>query len=150
MKWMVAIVLLALAAPAGAQELPKPTEAGQKALDDLIGRCIAAGGLHSRRGLLGLGPVRLSVADAAKLKVAVGADKAALTPRCAMLWSPGGPRCLRIRSHPSSPCCGPWARWPTTVAPWLSPPSSKPSARRQGSPHCPFACTPKQPGGLQT
>ena len=80
MRWMVAIVLLALAAPAKAQEPPKTTEAGQKALDDLIGRCVASGGLKTSRGLLGLGPVRLTVADAAKLKAAVGADKAALTP----------------------------------------------------------------------
>ena len=80
MRWMVAIVLLALTAPAGAQELPKPTEAGQRALDDLIGRCIATGGLKTSRGWLGLGTVRLTVADAARLKAAVGADKAALTP----------------------------------------------------------------------
>ena len=37
MRWIVVVVLLALAAPAGAQELPKPTEVGQRALDDLIG-----------------------------------------------------------------------------------------------------------------
>ena len=83
------VLLLLLAIPAAAQELPKPTEAGQKALDDLIGRCIALGGLKTSRGLQEPGPIRLTVADAAKLKAAVGADKARANPRVAR--RPGRP-----------------------------------------------------------
>ena len=77
---IVVLLALALAASARAQDLPKPTEAGQKALDKLIGDCVAAGGLRSHRGLLGLGPARLSVGAAAKLKAAVAAEKDVLTP----------------------------------------------------------------------
>jgi tetratricopeptide (TPR) repeat protein len=80
MRWIAAVVLLVLTIPARAQELPKPTEAGQKALDVLIRRCIAAGGLEDRRGLLGLGPPRLVVADRAKLAAEVRKDPGALTP----------------------------------------------------------------------
>jgi hypothetical protein len=71
---------MTLAAPTAAQELPKPTDVGKKALDVLIQRCVAAGGLSSSRGFFGFGPVRLTVADAAKLEAEVRANRAALTP----------------------------------------------------------------------
>jgi hypothetical protein len=38
MKWTSLWLCLALAAPATAQELPKPTEAGTQALDALVRR----------------------------------------------------------------------------------------------------------------
>jgi hypothetical protein len=39
MRWTSFWLWLALAAPAAAQEWPKPTEAGRKGLDALIRRC---------------------------------------------------------------------------------------------------------------
>jgi tetratricopeptide (TPR) repeat protein len=81
MRATVTIVLLMLALPVGAQKLPRPTEEGQKALDDLIRRCVAAGGLQSHRSGPGSGSIGLTVADAAKLRAAVAADCAALTSR---------------------------------------------------------------------
>jgi tetratricopeptide (TPR) repeat protein len=76
MRRVAAVLLLALAAPAVAQDFPKPTEAGRKALDDLIRRCVAAGGLRASRGE----PAPLVVVDPAQLRAAVVADRAALTP----------------------------------------------------------------------
>jgi tetratricopeptide (TPR) repeat protein/CHAT domain-containing protein len=80
MRAIATFVLLALTIPTIAQDLPKPTEAGKKALDELIRRCTAAGGLQARREQTGSGPVRLTIADAAKLKAAVRADQTAQIP----------------------------------------------------------------------
>ena len=71
---------LAVARPSTAQDYPKPTPAGDTALDSLIRRCVAAGGLQSQRGLLGLGPIRLRIGDQEKLRAAIVADRATLNP----------------------------------------------------------------------
>ncbi len=78
-RWTLGLALV-LAVPAMAQEIPTPTESGTKALDALIRRCVEAGGLRESKGLLGIIPRRLSVADPGKLKAAVATDRAALTP----------------------------------------------------------------------
>jgi tetratricopeptide (TPR) repeat protein len=72
-------VLLALAIPATAQEWPKPTEAGKTALDGLIRHCIAEGGLKEEKAHE-TGATTLALGDPAKLKAAVAADRAGLTP----------------------------------------------------------------------
>jgi tetratricopeptide (TPR) repeat protein len=76
MRAGVMLLLLVLAIPTAGQE---PTEAGKKALDELIRRCIAAGGLKQAQdpatGTTGLIP-----GDPAHLRTAVAADRAALTP----------------------------------------------------------------------
>src|SRR5947208_388019 len=62
-------VLCLLNSSAPAQDWPKPTEAGEKALDALIARCVEAGGLartkdsRTGRDVLGVAdPARLSQA----------------------------------------------------------------------------------------
>ena len=75
------VILLALVAssPASAQEYPKPTPAGEKALGDLIERCVAAGGL--KRAEDGkAGAATLAPGDGSKLKAAVEGARADLTP----------------------------------------------------------------------
>ena len=73
------VLLLAATSLASAQTVPSSTEEGTRALDELTERCIAAGGLkrdkHPRTGA----PV-LSPGDGARLKEAVAADRAGLTP----------------------------------------------------------------------
>jgi tetratricopeptide (TPR) repeat protein len=80
MQRIVLLVLLMLAIPAVAQEWPKPTEEGKKALDDLINRCAATQGARSRWVLLGFGAIHLMEIDDIKLRAAVEADKTTLTP----------------------------------------------------------------------
>lgn len=79
MRRIAAVVLLFAATSAPAQTVPSSTEEGTRALDELTERCIATGGLkqdkHPRTGA----PV-LSLGDGAKLKEAVAADRARLTP----------------------------------------------------------------------
>ena len=70
---------LVLAAPAAAQEWPKPTEAGRKGLDALIRRCVQAGGLKQSKDQK-TGAATLSLADAAKVEAVLRADPAAVTP----------------------------------------------------------------------
>jgi hypothetical protein len=70
---------LALAAPAAAQEWPKPTEVGRKGLDVLIRRCVQAGGLKQSKDQK-TGAATLSLADAAKVEAVLRADPAAMTP----------------------------------------------------------------------
>ena len=49
MRWTAFLLWLALAAPATAQEFPKPTAAGSQALDALVRRCVQAGGLKETK-----------------------------------------------------------------------------------------------------
>jgi CHAT domain-containing protein/Tfp pilus assembly protein PilF len=81
MRGTVALLLLALVAPAEAKDLPmpKPTVAGREELNGLIRRCGAAGGLKGVADPRS-GATILVVDDPAKLKAAVAADRAALTP----------------------------------------------------------------------
>ncbi len=78
MRRLATLVLLALAVPAAAQELPRPTEAGTQALDALIERCVASGGL-TRVGGANAGPMGLTPGDPAKLAETIAADRAALS-----------------------------------------------------------------------
>ncbi len=70
---------LAVARPSTAQEYPKPTPAGEKALSDLVERCVGAGGLKRVEGGKADAPA-LAPGDPAKLKAAVERARATLTP----------------------------------------------------------------------
>src|SRR4051794_19388770 len=80
MKRCVIVLALALivAAPSMAQQLPKPTPAGERALGGLIERCVAAGGLRRVDGPQA-GSSTLAPGDGEKLKAAVEAARADLT-----------------------------------------------------------------------
>ena len=76
--WCAAVV--ALSSPVHGHEWwPKPSEAGLDALDALIRRCVAAGGLTRAKGP-DSSRSTLSVSDTGKLKEAIASDRAALTP----------------------------------------------------------------------
>ena len=79
MRWTSLWLGLALAAPAAAQEWPRPTEAGRKGLDALIRRCVEAGGLKESKDQR-TGAATLSLADAAKVEAVIRTDPAAVTP----------------------------------------------------------------------
>src|SRR5215470_11676711 len=79
MRWTSWWLCLALAAPAAAQEWPKPTEAGRKGLDALIRRCVQADGLKQSKDQK-TGAATLALADAAKVEAVLRADPAAVTP----------------------------------------------------------------------
>jgi CHAT domain-containing protein/tetratricopeptide (TPR) repeat protein len=79
MRWTSLWLWLAVAAPAAAQEWPKPTEAGRKGLDALIRRCVEAGALKEAKDQR-TGAVTLSLADAANVEAVLRADPAAVTP----------------------------------------------------------------------
>src|SRR5262245_24272670 len=69
----LALGLVALLSPLlVGQEIPKPTEEGQKALERLVESCVKAGGMRREPRPKGKGE-RLAVADAAKLAAAVKA-----------------------------------------------------------------------------
>ena len=70
---------LAVARPSSAQDYPKPTPAGEKALGDLIERCVAEGGLRRIEGVKAGAPT-LAPGDVPKLKAAVEGSRATLTP----------------------------------------------------------------------
>jgi CHAT domain-containing protein/tetratricopeptide (TPR) repeat protein len=73
------VVVSALAAPAAANDLPRATPAGSKALLDLVDACVASGGLRATKPAGGGGP-SYSVGDPGKLRAAVAARGGDLTP----------------------------------------------------------------------
>jgi CHAT domain-containing protein/Tfp pilus assembly protein PilF len=76
---VVVFAFLALAVPVPAQEWPKPTAAGNQALEGLIRRSIAEGGLKEEQAPKS-GATKLALGDPTQLKAAVGANRAVLTP----------------------------------------------------------------------
>ena len=71
--------VLAVATTSRAQEFPKPTPAGMKAAEELVARCVAAGGLKLVQDDK-TGASTLSPGDGAKLKTVVGEAGDSLTP----------------------------------------------------------------------
>jgi len=67
MKRYVILLALAMSSPATAQEYPKPTAAGEEALESLVQRCVAAGGLKRVAGDKP-GVSTLNLGDTSKLK----------------------------------------------------------------------------------
>jgi CHAT domain-containing protein/tetratricopeptide (TPR) repeat protein len=96
---VAAFVLLTLAAAgaAVAQNGPRETAEQARAIDEVIRRCVAAGGLSGAEG--GAGKAGLAVADPSRLKAAVTAERARLTPelrvglivRCQRVATASGP-----------------------------------------------------------
>jgi tetratricopeptide (TPR) repeat protein len=79
MRWIMGLFLVIAAVPVSAQQAPRPTEVGEEALNDLIRRGLEAGGLVRAPDPESDHPA-LAPGDAARLRAAVAADRAALTP----------------------------------------------------------------------
>ena len=71
----VLVILIFSASPAFAQEWPRATPEGQKALDELIRFCVDAGGLKETKGATEKASSTLSIADSDKLKATIKAHR---------------------------------------------------------------------------